>query len=624
MFGRDPDDPAARPSAVAAPAANRRGGSILIIDFHRDGNSAAYRTDGWRGQEQSYVWSLGASSFMRLPPPAEATPLVLDIDVSIARLAGTLSASVLRVFVNGAAVGSACLQGRTRLRCAVPASLIRANEPIELRFDHPCFVRIDFLQDSRDNRPLGLCFYGVSLYPPWLAATARPTDALPQDAVLLVAPPSVVAVPTSKAEPVVYRFGNDSPGRTCLRNGWRFDADGGARAGDRYATLELPAPARAEPLIARFDICPMFIRSVLQRQRVNILLSGAMIGQFRTGTETAVSVALPPELIQPGKPLRFTLALPDGMPMHTFGASQPRHFLSILLDAVTIMSVPPAHRAAALLRDDDVAAPEPVARSERFLDETIDALAAAVKAGTGTELAEILRHFESLGDNCSFGLAQGKGGGDVMGLLRFANTPLTKLMNALDDEFRALTDKSQIVMRWVPSAPGEFVLYVQRYGIRWHTNVCDEQADQAALFAQQAMRLSYLRRKFYEGLAAGRKIMTISRAEPRKHPIPMPYAAELDYWEEKPEPLRFAEILPLFLKLNQYGRNTLLYLTRCERGRRPGTVELLAPGIMRGYVDDFVISNDPSIVDHATWMRIAVNAWLLEQGPNAAFRQRTE
>jgi hypothetical protein len=104
----------------------------------------------------------------------------------------------------------------------------------------------------------------------------------------------------------------------------------------------------------------------------------------------------------------------------------------------------------------------------------------------------------------------------------------------------------------------------------------------------------------------------------------MPRAAELNYWEEKPEPLRLSEILPLFLKLNEYGRNTLLYLTRCERGRRPGTVELLAPGIMRGYVDDFVISNDPAIADHATWMRIAVNAWLLDQGPNASFRRRTD
>ena len=124
----------------------------------------------------------------------------------------------------------------------------------------------------------------------------------------------------------------------------------------------------------------------------------------------------------------------------------------------------------------------------------------------------------------------------------------------------------------------------------------------------------------YEALRAGRKIATISRAEPRKHPIPLPFAGEPDVWEEKPERLRFAEVLPLFLRLNDYGTNTLLYLTRCSHNRRSGTVELVAPGVMRGYVDDFVILPEMEMKDHAAWLRIAVNAWLLDQGPNASFR----
>ena len=135
------------------------------------------------------------------------------------------------------------------------------------------------------------------------------------------------------------------------------------------------------------------------------------------------------------------------------------------------------------------------------------------------------------------------------------------------------------------------------------------------------MRLAYLRRKFYEALRAGRKIITISRAEPRKHPIPLPFADEPNVWEEKPERLRFAEVLPLFLRLNEYGTNTLLYLTRCSHNRRSGTVELLAPGVMRGYVDDFVIVPELDNKDHAAWLRVAVNAWLLDKGPNASFRK---
>ncbi|WP_158932526.1 hypothetical protein, partial [Acidisphaera sp. S103] len=88
----------------------------------------------------------------------------------------------------------------------------------------------------------------------------------------------------------------------------------------------------------------------------------------------------------------------------------------------------------------------------------------------------------------------------------------------------------------------EYCLFANRYGIRWHTNVFGgSETDEQTIFGQQAMRLGYLHRKFYEALRAGRKIMTISRAEPRKHPVALPFAGEPDLWEEKPERLRFAE-----------------------------------------------------------------------------------
>ena len=235
------------------------------------------------------------------------------------------------------------------------------------------------------------------------------------------------------------------------------------------------------------------------------------------------------------------------------------------------------------------------------------------------ELSEILRHFESLGDNCAFGLAQRKGGCEVLGLLRFSNAPLNNLLIALDDEFRAATAKTEMSLRLQPGRPGEYNLFIDRYGIRWHTNVFEGDADEATVFTQQAMRLTYLRRKFYEGLRAGRKIWTISRAEPRKHPIPLPHVGKM-VWEEEPEDLRLAEVLPVFRRLNQYSTNSLLYLTRCAHDRRSGTVELIAPGIMQGYIEDFVITPDTETKDHAAWLRVAVNAWLLEQGPNTGFR----
>lgn len=600
---------------------NRRGGSVFVVDFHRDGNSAAYRTFGWSGQEPSHVWSVQASSGLRLPAPADNEPITVETDFAIPTGWNALKAAVVRVFANGHLIGSSAVTGWTRLRCDIPEGLLATGEQLELRFEHPCIARMDFLDLGHDDRPLGLCFYAVRIYPPWMkAAMERFAPKLPEGKLIQ----AIVPRSAASGEPderVVYRFGAADPGRALLRDGWLHDPDGDAWADRRVCTLEIPAPAQEGQYFARITLRPLYIRSFMTAQRISIMLSGAAIGQYSTGTDTSLAIPLPSELFEAGGVLPFAFAMPDGLAMHSFDPTQMPNFLSFLLESIEIAPIPPRHVALAQVRDDDITMPTPIAVSNRFLNESIDELPGAVKVSLGVEMTEILQQFESLGDNCAFGLAQRKGGCEVLGLLRFGNTPLKSLMIALDDEFRAAADKAQLELRLPDGPNGEYCLYADRYGIRWHTNVYGGTSDEETIFSQQTMRLAYLRRKFYEALGAGRKIMTISRAEPRKHPIPLPFADESNLWEEKPERLRFAEVMTLFLRLNEYGTNTLLYLTRCSHSRRSGTVELMAPGVMRGYVDDFVILPELDIKDHAAWLRVAVNAWLLDQGPNASFRK---
>jgi hypothetical protein len=602
---------------------NRRGGNVFVVDFHRDGNSAAHRTFGWSGQEQGHVWSLEESSGLRLPSQGGNTPLTVELDFTIPTGRIGLNTAVIRVFANGYPIGAAAVTGWTRLRCDIPDGLIAADEAIDLRFEHPCFAQPEFLDLGHEDRLLGICFYAVRIYPPWMKPSLehfapKPPEGKTVQAVVQFAGP--VGEPNP---PAVYRFGAGDADRAMLRDGWQHDPQSDAWASGRISTLEVPAPAVEGQYLARFTISPLYIRSIMTTQRITILLSGAVIGQYRTGTPVSLAIPLPPELFEVGGVLPFTFVVPDGLPMHRFDPAQPPSFLSFLLESIEITPLPSSHAALARVRDDDLASAVPIAVSERFLDEPADELPDAVKAALGIEMAEILRNYESLGDNCAFGLAQRKGGCEVLGLLRFANTPLRSLMIALDDEFKAAADKAELTLRLPDGQHGEYCLFADRYGIRWHTNVFGgDAADENAIFAQQAMRLGYLRRKFYEALHAGRKIITISRGEPRKHPIPLPFAAEPELWEEKPERLRLAEILPLFLKLNESGANTLLFLTRCERNKRSGAVELIAPGVMRGYMDDFVIRPELDSRDHAAWLRVVINAWLLDQGPNAAFRNK--
>jgi hypothetical protein len=602
------------------PATAPTGGSILIVDFHKTGNSAQYRQSGWSGQEDTFVWSVGASSTLRLPAPVERTPLILETDLTVSQSRQGVRSGVVRVFANGHLIGCVFVTGWTRLHCLLPEALLEPGRPIDLRYEHPNYVRVDFLGSGQDDRPLAICFYAIRLFPPSLAEPMGNFAPKPPGSAFIEAQAGVPTEHHEPAPPALYRFGAGHDAVVYLQQGWRHDQQGDAWAHDRVCTIRVPAPPETGHYVAEFQLTPLFIRRLVTWQRITILLNGATLGQFRIRTDTTLAVPLLPEVISQSAMLEFKLILPDGLAMHPFDGASGPHFLSVLLDSICIQPLSLWHVASAYVRDDDVSAPQPLAVSERFLNEPVELLPQAISAAIGIGISEILRHFESLGDNCSFGLAQRKADCEVMGLLRFANTPLQSLLLALADEFDSLGDGTAVTLRPIDSEHTEYSLFLDRYGIRWHTNVNVGEADESKVLTEQTVRLTYLRRKFYEGLRASRKIFVIARAEPHKHSEPLAFAGERGYWEESSDRLRFAEVLPVFLRLNQYGKNTILYLTRCANGRRPGSVELLAPGVMRGYVDDFVITPSPETKDHASWARVAANAWLLDKGPNAPFR----
>ena len=360
----------------------RRGGGVLVVDFHETGNSASYRTFGWSGQEDDHVWSIDASSGLCLPAMAEPTPLCLDIDFAATTIDSIITTSVVRVFVNGHAVGTAAITARSRLRCTIPEAYLPQGEPIMVRFEHPNYVRIDMTDLGSEDRLLAMCFYSVCLYPPWMGEAATALAPSPGDCPWIEAEPPA---PPSDARGVaaVYRFGAGAHDRGLLRAGWRLDEAGHTWADARHCYLDLPAPDRPGQYQARFNIVPLFIRSTLETQRITILLGGAVLGQYRTGVAATLSIPLPPELVQPGGTLSFALVLPDGVPMHEFDPSQDRHFLSLILESIEIVPLPRHEFAWAGQRADDLLPPTPLAVSDRFLDETVDELPLAIKREFG-------------------------------------------------------------------------------------------------------------------------------------------------------------------------------------------------------------------------------------------------
>jgi hypothetical protein len=73
------------------------------------------------------------------------------------------------------------------------------------------------------------------------------------------------------------------------------------------------------------------------------------------------------------------------------------------------------------------------------------------------------------------------------------------------------------------------------------------------------------------------------------------------------------EILPLLMALNRYGEATLLWVVPAERDRPAGRVEVVMPGLLKGYIDRFAPDANAHDFSFDGWLRICVNACVLDR-----------
>jgi tetratricopeptide (TPR) repeat protein len=183
----------------------------------------------------------------------------------------------------------------------------------------------------------------------------------------------------------------------------------------------------------------------------------------------------------------------------------------------------------------------------------------------------VFANFESLGGtgmSCEFGIIQRRLGTDRLGLLRWARTSPTELIEALDTEFAGVGDEAntELVTVRVSADREEYVTRDTRYLMESHTFVCTADAPADKMFQQTCRRMRFLRGKLVEDLRAGDKIF-LFRAE---------------------QPIDDEMVIALHAALARYGNNTLLCVMRADADHKAHTVRMLAPGIFVGYVSHFL------------------------------------
>ncbi|HYZ25042.1 MAG TPA: hypothetical protein VE690_23105 [Rhodopila sp.] len=362
-----------------------------------------------------------------------------------------------------------------------------------------------------------------------------------------------------------------------------------AEAGFTWGTgaeshLVLPRPRPADEYVLTLDVVPFVHPPALPAQRLIVSVNDTPVGSTTLSRPTLLGYRIPAALAAQAERMLITLQHPDAArPMDLAGAQDSRP----LAFAVTEARLLRLGNLASLSR---LPAGLMLSGDGRGLGvHTHTDIAEWATARTGLSLAELALRFESLGENCEFGLFQRRCDAEPLGLLRFSSTFMRNLIRGIDTSFDALGATDDIDPRLEGGPPREYMIHEKKYGLVYHTFVHEGQRSVWLMREQEAARLKFLRRKFLEELQLGQKIFV--------------YKLASGVSEE--------EILPLYLALNRHGPATLLWVVPAERARPPGTVEVLMPGLLKGYIDRFAPDHNAHDLSMEGWLRVCANAYAL-------------
>jgi hypothetical protein len=206
------------------------------------------------------------------------------------------------------------------------------------------------------------------------------------------------------------------------------------------------------------------------------------------------------------------------------------------------------------------------------------------------ELQRLLLRFESIGDNCEFGLVQRLAGIEPLGLLRWTGIGPRALLNYLNTRFEGVGEAEHT--RLEVDGAGEYLLIDTRY-FAMHTFVHRNTMNDQQFLEKMLGRLRYLKRKLIDDLTEGEKIFVFK-----------------NYHEQVTEP----EIRELFGAIRGYGPGRLFWVQRPSGDARDGTVESLGDGLLVGQFA--ALTADPTAVRHRfeTWVSLCARAEELAGG----------
>ncbi|MEA2741129.1 MAG: hypothetical protein QOH05_4436 [Acetobacteraceae bacterium] len=372
-----------------------------------------------------------------------------------------------------------------------------------------------------------------------------------------------------------------------LGGGWARSEDEFTWAIGAESHLVFPRLTVADEYVLTLDVVPFVHAPELPSQRLIVSVNDAVVGSTEIARPTLLAYRIPGSLARRSDRMLVTLQHPDAARPKDFSAIQDDRSLAVaLFEARLHRVVEPAGPQQSQLPAGLMLG----STHERgFSGRGHGDLTEWATSRTGLTIPEIALKFESLGENCEFGLFQRRCDAEPLGLLRFSSTFMRNLIRGIDNGFEGLGDIDDIDPRLEGTDRKEYMVHEKRFGLVYHTFVYEGQRSVWLMREQESARLKFLRRKFMEELESKDKIFV--------------YKFGSGVSEE--------EILPLHMALNRYGEAMLLWVVPAERDRPAGTVEVLMPGLLKGYIDRFAPEDNAHDFSFDGWLRICANACVL-------------
>ena len=201
----------------------------------------------------------------------------------------------------------------------------------------------------------------------------------------------------------------------------------------------------------------------------------------------------------------------------------------------------------------------------------------------------LVMQFESIGDNCEFGLMQRTVGTERMGLFRYAGVfDAVHLADLLDRKFAGFCEGEDLQ---ITTFGPEWIADISSASLNIHTGRIQGLVPRERIEAEERQKLAFLANKFMDDLETGTKTFVYRTVIGQRGGPDGTYGMDR-----------------LFDAVKSYGDCAMLWVTPADDGHPHGTVQHVRDRLFRGHIRRLAPYEDAHDTDERAWLELLSNA----------------